>query len=102
MAGLTTTLSNQLVIVPVINYAGRWRTNNVTAFKREIVTDFYFHVSLNEFFDSQPRTVDSKKNDFSVTDVVRYQLLSPSGERGGPKGQHADGVSTKRPARAGT
>jgi hypothetical protein len=67
MGGLTTTLSNTLVVVPVINQGGRWRINNVTSFKREIITDFYFNVSLNEFFDSQPPTEDTNSNDFSVT-----------------------------------
>ncbi len=67
MGGLTTTLSNSLVVVPVINQGGRWRITNVTSFKREIITDFYFNVSLNEFFDSQPPTEDTNKNDFSVT-----------------------------------
>jgi hypothetical protein len=67
MGGLTTTLSNTLVVVPVISQAGRWRISNVTSFKREIITDFYFNVSLNEFFDSKPPTEDTNKNDFSVT-----------------------------------
>jgi hypothetical protein len=67
MGGLTTTLSNRLVVVPVINQGGRWRINNVTAFKREIFSNFYFNVSLNEYFDSQPPTEDTNKNDFSVT-----------------------------------
>jgi hypothetical protein len=67
MGGLTTTLSNTLVVVPVISQGGRWRITNVTAFKREIITDFYFNVSLNEFFDSKPPTEDTNKNDFSVT-----------------------------------
>jgi hypothetical protein len=67
MGGPTTTLSNRLVVVPVINQGGRWRINNVTAFKREIFSNFYFNVSLNEYFDSQPPTEDTNKNDFSVT-----------------------------------
>ena len=67
MGGLTTNLSNRLIIVPVINQGGRWRISNVTAFKREIITDFYFNVSLNEFYDSQPPTEDTNQNDFSIT-----------------------------------
>ena len=67
MGGLTTNFSSQLIIVPVINQGGRWRINSITSFKREIFSNFYFNVSLNEFFDSQPPTEDTNKNDFSVT-----------------------------------
>jgi hypothetical protein len=65
--GLDTDLSSQLVIIPVINQGGRWRISFVTNFKREIVSDFYFKVSINEQFDSQPPTVDTEKNDLSIT-----------------------------------
>ena len=67
LGGLTTNLSSNLAVLPVFNQAGRWRITSVTSFKREIITDFYFNVSLNEFFDSQPPTEDTNKNDFSVT-----------------------------------
>ncbi len=65
--GLDTDLSSQLIIIPVINQGGRWRISFVTSFKREIVKDFYFNVSINEQFDSQPPTEDTEKNDLSLT-----------------------------------
>jgi len=67
LGGLTTNLTSNLTVLPVFNQAGRWRITSVTSFKREIITDFYFNVSLNEFYDSQPPTEDTNKNDFSVT-----------------------------------
>ena len=67
LGGLTTNLSSQLLVVPVFNQWGRWRINSVTTFKREIISNIYFNVSLNEYFDSQPPTEGANKNDFSVT-----------------------------------
>lgn len=66
--GLDTDLSSRLIIIPVINQGGRWRISFITSFKREIVSDFYFNVSINEQFDSQPPTeITSEKNDLSLT-----------------------------------
>ncbi len=64
---LDTDLSSRLRIMPVLNQSGRWRISFVTSFKREVVKDFYFNVSLNEFFDSQPPSEDANKNDLSLT-----------------------------------
>ncbi len=65
--GLDTDLSSRLTIIPVISQGGRWRISSITSFKREIVSDFYFKVSINEQFDSQPPTDDTEKNDLSIT-----------------------------------
>jgi hypothetical protein len=65
--GLDTDLSSKLIIIPVINQGGRWRISSITSFKREIVKDFYFKVSINEQFDSQPPTQGTEKNDLSLT-----------------------------------
>jgi hypothetical protein len=65
--GLDTDLSSQLIVIPVINQGGRWRISFVTSFKREIVSDFYFKVSINEQFDSQPPTEGTETNDLSLT-----------------------------------
>jgi hypothetical protein len=65
--GLDTDLSSKLIIIPVINQGGRWRISSITSFKREIVKDFYFNVSINEQFDSQPPTEGTEKNDLSLT-----------------------------------
>lgn len=65
--GLDTDLSSRLIVIPVINQGGRWRISFITSFKREIVSDFYFNVSINEQFDSQPPTEDTEKNDLSIT-----------------------------------
>ncbi len=65
--GLDTDLSSQLIVIPVINQGGRWRISFVTSFSREIVSDFYFKVSINEQYDSQPPTEDTNKNDLSLT-----------------------------------
>lgn len=65
--GLDTDLSSQLIVIPVINQGGRWRISFVTSLSREIVKDFYFKVSLNEQFDSQPPTEDTETNDFSIS-----------------------------------
>jgi hypothetical protein len=65
--GLDTDLSSRLLVIPVINQGGRWRISFITSFKREIVTDFYFKVSINEQFDSQPPTEDTETNDLSLT-----------------------------------
>ncbi len=64
---LDTDLSSRLVVMPVLNQSGRWRISFVTSFKREVVKDFYFNVSLNEFYDSQPPAEDANKNDLSLT-----------------------------------
>ena len=53
--------------MPVLNQSGRWRISFVTSFKREVVKDFYFNVSVNEFFDSQPPSATANKNDLSLT-----------------------------------
>ncbi|MEJ2371457.1 MAG: DUF481 domain-containing protein, partial [Gemmatimonadales bacterium] len=39
----------------------------VTSFRREIVQDFYFNVSINEQFDSKPPTDGTETNDLSLT-----------------------------------
>ncbi len=65
--GLDTDLSSQLLVIPVLNQSGRWRISFITSFKREIVSDFYFNVSINEQFDSQPPTTGTEKNDLSIT-----------------------------------
>jgi hypothetical protein len=64
---LDTDLSSQLLVIPVLNQGGRWRISFSTSFSREIVSDFYFKVSINEQFDSQPPTEDTEKNDLSLT-----------------------------------
>ncbi len=64
---LDTDLSSRLIIMPVLNQSGRWRISFVTSFKREVVKDFYFNVSLNEFYDSQPPSATANKNDLSLT-----------------------------------
>ncbi len=65
--GLDTDLSSQLAIIPVLNQSGRWRIGFNLSLSREIVNNFYLSVGLHEQFDSQPPTVDTEKNDFSVT-----------------------------------
>ena len=65
--GLDTDLSSRLVVIPVLNQGGRWRISFITSFKREIVSDFYFNVSVNEQFDSQPPAEGTEKNDLSLT-----------------------------------
>ena len=65
--GLSTDLSSRLVVIPVISQGGRWRISSITSFKREIVSDFYFKVSINEQFDSQPPTDDTERNDLSIS-----------------------------------
>jgi len=65
--GLDTDLSSRLIVIPVINQGGRWRISFVTSFSREIVSDFYFKVSINEQFDSQPPTEGTETNDLSLT-----------------------------------
>ncbi len=64
---LDTDLSSRLVIMPVLNQLGRWRISFITSFKREVVKDFYFNVSVNEYFDSQPPAEGANKNDLSLT-----------------------------------
>ncbi|UCG75092.1 MAG: DUF481 domain-containing protein [Gemmatimonadota bacterium] len=65
---LDTDLSSRLMVMPVINQAGRWRISFITSFKREIVSDFYFNVSINEVFDSKPPTqITAETNDLSLT-----------------------------------
>jgi hypothetical protein len=65
--GLDTDLSSRLIVIPVINQWGRWRISFVTSFRREIVQDFYFNVSINEQFDSKPPTDGTETNDLSLT-----------------------------------
>ncbi|MEJ2335528.1 MAG: DUF481 domain-containing protein [Gemmatimonadales bacterium] len=63
---LDTDLSSQLAIIPVLNQSGRWRIGFDLSLSRELVSNFYLSVGVSEQFDSQPPTVDSEKNDFSV------------------------------------
>lgn len=64
--GLDTDLSSQLAVIPVLNQSGRWRISFDLSLSRELVNNFYLSVGVNEQFDSQPPTVDTEKNDFSV------------------------------------
>jgi hypothetical protein len=64
---LDTDLSSQLAVIPVLNQSGRWRIGFNLSLSREIVNNFYLSVGLDEQFDSQPPTVDTEKNAFSVT-----------------------------------
>jgi hypothetical protein len=64
---LDTDLSSQLAVIPVLNQFGRWRIGFNLSLSREIVNDFYLSVGVDEQFDSQPPTIDTEKNAFSVT-----------------------------------
>ena len=65
--GLDTDLDSRLIVTPVFTDWGRWRISSITSFQREIVADFYFNVTINEQFDSRPPTIDTNKNDLSIT-----------------------------------
>ncbi len=72
--GLATDLSTKLVVVPVFTDWGRWRISSITSFQREIVSYLYFNVTINEQFDSRPPTLNTNKNDLSVTTSLGWSF----------------------------
>jgi len=64
-AGLSTDLSSRLGIAPVLNDSGRWLITLKIQLQRELFSNLYLNIGINEYFDSKPPT-DTARNDFSI------------------------------------
>jgi len=64
--GLSTDVSSQLVISPILNDSGRWRVNFTANVRRELLSHLYLNLGVTEIYDSKP-PVDVNKNDFAFT-----------------------------------
>mgnify|MGYP001827292727 FL=1 len=69
---LSTTISSNLAVMPILDDWGRWRINfNATA-SREVLNNLYLNLSVTEVFDSRPTSADANKNDFSFTTSIGW------------------------------
>ena len=69
---LSTTISSNLNVMPILDDWGRWRINfNATA-SREVLKNLYLNLSVTEVFDSRPTSADANKNDFSFTTSIGW------------------------------
>lgn len=64
---LSTDITSQFSVVPIVNESGRWRASFNLSAKRELVKNFYIRLGVNELFDSKPPSSEAKRNDFSFT-----------------------------------
>lgn len=70
-SGMSTDVSSQLVISPILNDAGRWRIQLTTSLSRELVNNLYLAIGITEIYDSQPPS-DVNKSDFSFTSSLGW------------------------------
>ena len=70
---LKTELTNRLVVSPILDDWGRWRVNFYLDATKEIWSDFYLALGINEVYDSRPPR-DTNKNDFSLTTSIGYSF----------------------------
>ena len=66
-------VSSRLVASPILDDWGRWRLNFYLDATKEIWSDFYLALGVNEIYDSRPPG-DSNKNDFSLTTSIGYSF----------------------------
>lgn len=72
-SGMSTDISSRLAIAPILNDSGRWRINFTASLRREILSNLYLNLSVNEIYDSKPPS-DTNKNDFSLTSSLGWSF----------------------------
>lgn len=66
--------SANLTVFPGLTDWGRWRANFTTDFRLELISDFYWVLSMYASFDSAPISIDAAKSDYGVTSSLAYKF----------------------------
>lgn len=74
-AGLSTDLSGMLNIERVASDAGRWRFVFDAKLRKELVSNLYLSVGVNEQYDSRPPAAGANKNDFYVSTSLGWTFF---------------------------
>ncbi len=67
-----TNISVDLFVFPSFTVSGRYRIELNSSLRRELVKDFFWDLSLLDSFDSDPPTVKSIKNDWTIITSLGY------------------------------
>jgi hypothetical protein len=70
-SGLSTDVSSQLVISPILSDSGRWRVGFVTSLSHDLVNNLSLSIGITEIYDSKPPS-DVNKNDFNFTSSLGW------------------------------
>lgn len=74
-AGLSTDLSGRLNIERVASDAGRWRFVFDAKLRKELVSNLYLSVGVNEQYDTRPPAAGANKNDFYVSTSLGWTFF---------------------------
>jgi hypothetical protein len=68
------TFHTDLTVFPSITDWGRWRASLDTNFMLEIVTDFFWKLSVYANYDTAPISTNAAKSDYGVTSSLGYKF----------------------------
>lgn len=71
---LNTELQGKVSILPILNEGGRWRIDASLNLRRELVSDLFLGIGINELYDSKPPSVEAATNDFSFTTTLGFKF----------------------------
>jgi hypothetical protein len=67
-------LNSDLRVFPSLSDTGRWRATFDTNFRLELVSDFFWTMSVYASYDSDPISADAASSDYGVTSSLAYKF----------------------------
>lgn len=67
-------LASDLRIFPSLTDAGRWRATFDTNFRFELISDFFWNMSVYVSYDNEPISTQAKSIDYGVTSSLAYKF----------------------------
>ena len=67
-------LNSDLRIFPSLTDTGRWRATFDTNFRFELISDFFWTMSVYASYDSDPISADAASSDYGVTSSLAYKF----------------------------
>jgi hypothetical protein len=67
-------LSSDFRVFPSLTNRGRWRATFDTSFRLELISDFFWNMSVYASYDNDPISADAASSDYGVTSSLAYKF----------------------------
>jgi hypothetical protein len=67
-------LSTNLTLYPSLTESGRWRSSYAVSLKWEIISDFFWRLSLIGDYDNKPRDPNANENDYTLNTSLGWDF----------------------------
>lgn len=68
-------LNTRLMVFPSITDAGRWRVNYDLDFNWELVSDFFWKMTIYARYDNEPLSAEASESDYGITNSLAYKFF---------------------------